>query len=88
MMNSILTSLPTYYMSTLNLSIWVIKHIDKYRRNCLWRDSDLNSNKMPLTSWKMAQRPKMKGWFRYLRTQYVALFIQHLHIFYNKEHTP
>jgi hypothetical protein len=64
MMNSILTSPPTYYMSTSNLSIWVIKQIEKYRRNCLWRDSDLNGNKMPLASWKMVQRPKMKGWFR------------------------
>lgn len=35
MTNAVLSSLPTYYMCTLELSKAVIKQIDKFRKNCL-----------------------------------------------------
>jgi hypothetical protein len=37
LVNSVLSSLPTYYLSTLKVYWWVIKEFDKYRRHCLWR---------------------------------------------------
>jgi hypothetical protein len=43
MVNTVLSSLPTYYMCMLRLPKTVIKHIDKYRRHCLWRDVDINT---------------------------------------------
>jgi len=36
MVNTVLTALPTYYMSTLKLPPTVIEQIDKYRKHCLW----------------------------------------------------
>jgi len=34
--NAIFTSLPTFYMCSLELPKAVIKQIDKLRKNCLW----------------------------------------------------
>jgi hypothetical protein len=62
--NSVLTSFLTYYMCTLKLPMRVVKQIDKYRRICLWRASNIKGNKPPLASWKMSQRQKKQGWFR------------------------
>lgn len=50
MVNSVLSSLPTYYMCSIKLPIGVVKQIDKFRWNYLWRGSDLNSNK-PSLAW-------------------------------------
>jgi hypothetical protein len=35
LVNSVLSSLPTYYMCSLKLSVAVIEAINKYRKNCL-----------------------------------------------------
>lgn len=48
LVNSILSSLPTYYMCTLKLPIAVIEAIYKYRKNCLWRDSDFKKKEYNL----------------------------------------
>jgi hypothetical protein len=61
MVNSVLSSLPTYYMCSIKLPIGVIKQIDEFQRICLWRGYNLNDNKPSLASWKMVQRPKNKG---------------------------
>ena len=37
LVNSVLSSLPTYYMLTLEIPQGVIKVIDRARRHCLWR---------------------------------------------------
>lgn len=41
----IISSLPTYYMCTLQLPKTFIDNIDREKRHCLWRGSDVNSNK-------------------------------------------
>jgi hypothetical protein len=39
--------MPTYYMCTLELPKAIIKQIDKIRKKCLWRGSDVNGRGMP-----------------------------------------
>lgn len=39
MVNSVLSSLPTYYICSLKLPKKVIQHIDRARMHCLWRKS-------------------------------------------------
>jgi hypothetical protein len=48
--NSVMSSLPTFYICTIKLPISIIKQIDKYRRHCLWRGGDLNAKKPPLAA--------------------------------------
>jgi hypothetical protein len=61
MVNSILSSLVTYYLCSIKVPAIIIKQIDKYRRHCLWRSSDMNAKKPPLAAWKMVTKPKSKG---------------------------
>jgi hypothetical protein len=44
--NSVLTALPAYTMCSIALPKTVIKQIDKYRKNCLWRGAAENARKM------------------------------------------
>jgi hypothetical protein len=60
LVNSVLSSLPTYYMLTLMLPVGLLDVIDRARRHCLWRRKDkekMNS----LAAWDMVCRPKSKG---------------------------
>jgi hypothetical protein len=40
--------LPTYTMCTLKLPLGVINNLDRARRNCLWRGSDVNCGRTNL----------------------------------------
>jgi hypothetical protein len=47
MVNSVLSSLPTFIMSTVKIPVEIIRQIDRYRRHCLWCGGDLNTRKPP-----------------------------------------
>jgi hypothetical protein len=50
LINSVLSSLPTYYMCSLKLPVTVIEAIDKFRKNYLWRGKDFNQKKYNLAT--------------------------------------
>jgi hypothetical protein len=62
MVNSVLSAVPTFFMSTIKLPSTIIKLIDKHRKYCFWRGSDLNDRKPPLVAWFLATRPKKEAW--------------------------
>jgi len=43
LVNSVLSSLPTYAMCTLQVPVAVLEYIDRARRHCLWRGSESNA---------------------------------------------
>jgi hypothetical protein len=45
MVNAVFSSLAIYFMCTLRLPKTMIKQIDRYRRQCLWRGADINTRK-------------------------------------------
>jgi hypothetical protein len=59
MVNSIPSSLVTFYMCSIKVPIEILNQIDKYCRHCLWRGGDANEKKT-LTTWKMVCKPKSK----------------------------
>jgi hypothetical protein len=59
--NSVISSLPTDFMSLVQLPINIIEQINKYRRHYLWRGSDLNKKGKCLAAWSKVQRPKGSG---------------------------
>jgi mannosylglycoprotein endo-beta-mannosidase len=61
LVNSVISSLPTYYMCTLKIPITVIEIIDKYRKNCLWRGREFRAKGYNLAAWSLVRRPKAKG---------------------------
>jgi hypothetical protein len=63
MVNSVLSSLPTFYMCSVKVSIDILNQIDKYMRHCLWCGGDVNDKRPPLAAWKLVCRPKIVvGW--------------------------
>ena len=61
LVNSVLSSLPTYYICTLVIPKGVIEIIDKARRRCLWRKDKNKERVNSLASWEMVCKPKKKG---------------------------
>lgn len=90
LVNSALSSLPTYTMYTLKLPKKVSEVIDMARRNCLWRGLDGSAKDKALVAWKRVCAPKDKDGLRVLNLglQNKALLLKHLHKFYNKVDNP
>ena len=61
LLNSILSSLPIYYMSVLKLPQWVLSEIDKIRRRFLWHGAADQVNGYSLANWDMVCQPKSNG---------------------------
>lgn len=77
MVNSFFSSLRTYIMCTLRLPKTIVKQIDRYRRHCLWRGSDINAKKPPQAAWGTTCKPKAQGGLGIINvtTQNKALFM-------------
>jgi hypothetical protein len=90
LVNSVLSSLPTFTMCSVSVPVTVHEYVDRARRNCMWRKLDSNAKSKPLVAWRKCTRPKRKGGLGIinLRSQNVALFIKHLDKFYNKRDIP
>jgi hypothetical protein len=59
----VLTSVVTYHASVFNLPKWLIKKINKFRRNFFWKREEGDGNKggACLIKWDIACRPKDLG---------------------------
>jgi hypothetical protein len=61
LVNSVLPSLPSFYMSTLTLYQGIIDQLDKYRRHCLRKKSEISQNCPSIAAWSLICKPKDKG---------------------------
>jgi hypothetical protein len=61
LVNSVLSSLPSFYMSTLSLYQGIIDQVDKYRRHCLRKKSEISHNCPTIAAWSLICKPKDKG---------------------------
>jgi hypothetical protein len=90
LVNFVFSSLVTFYLCSIKVPITIIKQVDKYRRHCLWRGSDMNAKKPPLATWKIVTKPKNRRGLGVinLRLQNDALQIKNLDKFFNKADLP
>jgi hypothetical protein len=86
LVNSVISSLPTYYMCSLKLPLTVIEIIDKHRKNFLWRGKDFNRKRYNLAAWDLVRKPKDKGGLGVINVsiQNDALLLKQLDKFYSK----
>ncbi|KAJ4769324.1 RNA-directed DNA polymerase (reverse transcriptase)-related family protein [Rhynchospora pubera] len=61
LVSSVLTSIPIFLMSAFKLPSWVVKAIDKLRRNFLWGRSTGSTSGIPLLAWDRVCLPKHLG---------------------------
>jgi hypothetical protein len=92
MKNSILSSMPTFYMCSIKGLIKILNQVDKYRRHYLWNGGDINSkNKPPLEAWNMVTKQKKRGGLGVINLRMqneLALLLKNLHKFFNKPDLP
>jgi hypothetical protein len=90
MTNAVLSSLPTFYMCTLELPKAVIKQIDKFRKSYLWTGSNVNGRKVPKAAWEMVYKSKGEGGLGVinLELQNQALLMKNLDKFFNMRDIP
>lgn len=63
LINSVLLTVPMYWMSMYHLPNWVIKAIDRIRRDFLWSGPDIDHPGCRLVAWKNICRAKeQEGW--------------------------
>ena len=77
-------------MCTFLLPKTVTKQIDKFRKHCLWRGSNLSSKKSSKPAWPLVCVPKPGGGLGVINliVQNESLLLNHLHKFYNKVDIP
>jgi hypothetical protein len=90
MINSTITPITTYAMSTIKLPKGVIENIDRARKQCLWRGNSEKKRGGNLVAWPVVIQPKDKGGTGIinLQLQNDALLMKHLSKFYNQEDVP
>lgn len=88
--NSIFSALPMFYMCSLKIPPQVIKHINIYRKHCLWSKGDINRKGSCLATWEVACKPKEQGGLGIIdiESQNDALLMKFLDKFYNNVDVP
>jgi hypothetical protein len=90
MVNSVLSSTVVYHCCNLKLHKGIIEQIDKYRKHCLWRGSDLNARQPPKAAWTSVCLPKKEGGLGVINLSIHndSLLMKFLHKFYSKADIP
>jgi hypothetical protein len=61
LVNSVISSLPTYYMCILKLPTTAMEVIDKHKKNCLWRGKEFSHKAYNLIACDLVRKQKNKG---------------------------
>jgi hypothetical protein len=61
LLNVVLSTIPTYFLTMFSPKKWTLKNINKIRRNFLWKGAEEAIGGHCLVSWKKVQRPKKLG---------------------------
>jgi hypothetical protein len=87
---SVLSTLPTFFMSSLKLQKGIIQICNRAQRHCLWAKEEESTSVNALAAWSLVCRPKKHGGLgvRNLELQNKALLLKQLHKFYSKDSTP
>jgi hypothetical protein len=92
LINSLLTSIATFTMCSIQLNPKILEHIEKIRRHCLWvkKNEEGEERCYSLAAWDMVCKPKDRGGLGILnlKLQNEALLLKYLHKFYNKADIP
>lgn len=89
LLQSVLTSMPIYFLCTLAIPPGLIKQIERIQRQCLWRGNS-DASRQSLAAWDLVCLPKNKGGLEVfnLKVQNEALLLKDLHKFYNHLDVP
>lgn len=89
LVNSVISSLPIYFLCSLSIPQGILKQLERIKRQCLWRKYGQDKGHS-LAAWPLVCRPKLKGGLGILNLglQNEALLLKHLNKFYNRVDVP
>jgi len=61
LVNSVLSSMPVYFLTVFDLKKWALKKIDKIRRGFLWNGTSQAKGSQCLVAWDTCKKPKANG---------------------------
>ena len=61
LVNSVLSSMPVYFLTVFYLKKWALKKIDKIRRAFLWNGTSEANGSKCLVAWDNCKKPKANG---------------------------
>jgi hypothetical protein len=83
LINSLLTSIATFTMCSIQLHPRILEHIEKIRRHCLWtkKNEEGEEKCQSLTAWDMVYKPKDSGGLGILnlKLQNQGVLLKYLH---------
>jgi hypothetical protein len=87
---SVLSTLPSFYMSSLKIQKTVINICNRAQRHCLWAKDEDSSSVNALAAWSLVCRPKKHGGLGVLNLelQNKALLMKQLNKFYSRADVP
>jgi hypothetical protein len=90
LVNSVLSSLHGFFMSTLSRYQGIIDQLDKYRRYCLRKKSKISQNYITIAAWSTISKPKGRGGLGVidLKLQNECLLLKFLDKFLNRKDVP
>ena len=90
LVNSVLSTLPNHYLTSLKIHKTIINIADRSRRHCLWAKDAESSSVNSLAAWSMVCRPKRYGGLGVtnFELQNKALLLKQLHKFYSQMDVP
>nr|CAD1831662.1 unnamed protein product [Ananas comosus var. bracteatus] len=90
LLNSVLSSLPTYFCSAFALPVWVVKEIDRIRKSFFWKGKNSSSGFHCLVNWGRVCHPKKVGGvgIRSIQATNSALLMRGLWKFYTSNNLP
>ncbi|KAJ3700519.1 hypothetical protein LUZ61_004224 [Rhynchospora tenuis] len=85
--SSVLSAVPSYFMSSFLLLAWLIKEIDKLRRKFIWGTNQQGRNRLHLMAWQRLCQPKSVGGLGLvdLKLQNQALLLRWIWNLYTKQ---
>lgn len=88
--NSVFSSLPTFFMCSLIIPPSFTKQIDRYRKHCLWNGGDINRRGTYLGYLGASMQIKRRRgpWNPKLENHNIALLLKFLDNFYNNSDIP
>jgi hypothetical protein len=88
-LNSALSSMPIFYLSSLAIPPGILKQLERIQRQCLWR-KHRDEPAPSLAAWGLICRPKNKGGLGIMNlgVQNIALLLKHANNFLNRKDIP
>ena len=90
LIKSVFSSLPIYFMCSLQIPITVVNQLHSYFRNCFWRKYGSQDRGAVLIAWSTVWQPKSNGGLGILNIEVhnQALLMKQVHKFLNRENIP